>query len=199
MDSTTLHSIRKALNGFQWGNCSGRTEQIDGYTFCMLLPVEQQHQKHLIDNYSRGSSERDTALGGHEFQEDIRFGEGRKNTSAQPHSVGFQLTVTRILGSISQVCNSNPIIVFLQIQYISRSLLSTCNWLLQVCSTRLISSFRHLNAEPIWQRPYSSPLLINSRGKRIISDRLKWHVKKLNECVCVFELNLVNTVLYDMN
>lgn len=72
--STTLHSIRKALNGFQWGNCSGRTEQIDGYTFCMLLLVGQQHQKHLIDNYSRESRERDKARGDDAFQEDIRFG-----------------------------------------------------------------------------------------------------------------------------
>lgn len=73
-DSSTLHSIRKALNGFLWRNCSGRTEQIDGYTFCMLLLVEQQHQKLLIDNYSRESREGDKARGDDAFQEDIRFG-----------------------------------------------------------------------------------------------------------------------------
>lgn len=50
------------------------------------------------------------------------------------------------------VCNSNPLIVFLQIQYISRSLIVTCNWLLQASSTGLISSFHHLHAEPIFTK-----------------------------------------------
>lgn len=55
--------------------------------------------------------------------------------------VCFQCSVSRIL-----VCNSNPLIVFLHIQYVSRSVTVTCNWLLQASSTRLISSFHHLSA-----------------------------------------------------
>lgn len=67
------------------------------------------------------------------------------------------------------MCNSNPLIVFLQIQYISRSLIVTCNWLLQAGSTRLISSFHHLNAEPIWKRLYSSSLLTVTKKVKSIN------------------------------
>lgn len=66
----------------------------------MLLLVEQQHQKLLIDNYSGESREGDKARGDDAFQEDIRFGQ-EKNISTQPYSVGFQHSVSTILGSIT--------------------------------------------------------------------------------------------------
>lgn len=54
----------------------------------MLLLVEQQHQKLLIDNYSSESREGDKARGDGAFQEDIRFEQG-KNISAPSYSVCF--------------------------------------------------------------------------------------------------------------
>lgn len=93
----------------------------------MLLLVEQQHQKLLIHNYSRESREGYKARGDDAFQEDIRFGQ-QKNISTQAHSVCFQHSVSRILGSITRVCAIQILsIVFLQIQYISRSPIVTCN------------------------------------------------------------------------
>lgn len=68
----------------------------------MLLLVEQQHQKLLIDNYSRESRDGDKARGDDAFQEDIRFGQ-EKNISTQLYSVCFQYSVLRILGSITRV------------------------------------------------------------------------------------------------
>lgn len=68
----------------------------------MLLLVGQQHQKLLIDNYTRESREGDKARGDDAFQEDIRFGQD-KNISTLPHSVCLQRSVPRILGSVTQV------------------------------------------------------------------------------------------------
>lgn len=99
----------------------------------------------------------DTARGAHEFQEDIRFEEGRKKFIRTVSSSWFPAHCDKNPWQhFTSLCNSNPIIVFLQIQYVSRSLVVSCNWLLQVRSTSLISSFRNLNAE---QRLYSLPLL----------------------------------------
>lgn len=47
---------------------------------------------------------------------------------------------------------SNPLIVFQLVQYLSRSLRVTCNWLLQASSTRPISSFHHLNTDSLTGR-----------------------------------------------
>lgn len=82
----------------------------------------------------------------------------KKNASPLPYLVCFQPSVWRILQRITRaMCNSNPPIVCAQIQYISRSLAVTCNWLLQASGTRLISSFHHLSAEPVWKSMHSHP------------------------------------------
>lgn len=62
----------------------------------MLLPVEQQHQKLLIDNYSgREQREGDKARGDDAFQEDIRFGQERKNISTHSRVQSVSSTVCR--------------------------------------------------------------------------------------------------------
>lgn len=91
------------------------------------------------------------------FRGDIRPPKEKK-ASLLPYLVCFQPSVLKIFQCITrEMCNSNPPIVCTQIQYISRSLAVTCNWLLQGSGARLISFFHHLNAEPVWKTTHSHP------------------------------------------
>lgn len=90
--------------------------------------------------------ERDNTRGGEAFQEDIRFGKEEKTNPHRSYWVHFQHSVSRVLGSIAQVCAHFKSSHCISADSVCFKVTYICNWLLQASRTRLISNFHHFNS-----------------------------------------------------